>query len=76
MAHGGTLFIDEVADIPGSTQVKLLRVFQEKRFYFEFFISPKICEKISSLSYSVMREADLWNILSFWQKSCFFKKID
>ena len=32
MAHGGTLFIDEVADIPGSTQVKLLRVFQEKRF--------------------------------------------
>lgn len=49
--------------------------FEEKRFYFEFFISPKICEKISSLSYSVMREVDLWNILSFWQKSCFFKKL-
>ena len=22
-----------------------------------------------------MREVDLWNILSFWQKSCFFKKL-
>ncbi|MFT4302772.1 MAG: sigma-54 dependent transcriptional regulator [Desulfovibrio sp.] len=32
MADAGTLFIDEVADIPMSTQVKLLRVFQEHRF--------------------------------------------
>jgi transcriptional regulator with GAF, ATPase, and Fis domain/tetratricopeptide (TPR) repeat protein len=32
MAHTGTLFIDEIGDVPPSAQVKLLRVIQEKRF--------------------------------------------
>jgi len=40
MANGGTLFMDEIAELSPALQVKLLRVFQDREFYAVGGVKP------------------------------------
>lgn len=42
-AENGTLFIDEIGDLPLSSQIKLLRLLQEKEYYPIGSDKPKTC---------------------------------
>ncbi len=56
-AESGTLFMDEIADLPMSLQVKLLRVLQENEFYPVGGVRPiKV-----NIRYVAATNQDLWN---------------
>jgi two-component system response regulator GlrR len=56
-AEGGTLFMDEIADLPMSLQVKLLRVLQENEFYPVGGVRPIK----ANIRYLVATNQDLWS---------------
>jgi two-component system response regulator GlrR len=56
-AEGGTLFMDEIADLPMSLQVKLLRVLQENEFYPVGGVKPIK----ANIRYVVATNQDLWS---------------
>jgi two-component system nitrogen regulation response regulator NtrX len=58
-AHGGTLYIDEVADMPLETQAKILRVLVEQRFQRLGGGGPKVhvdVRVVSSTSHDLQKE--------------------
>lgn len=57
-AHGGTLFLDEIIDLPTDTQVKLLRVLQEKEITRLGDTQPKPVDvRVIAASHKSMTEA-------------------
>ena len=59
MAEGGTLFMDEIAELSPALQVKLLRVFQDREFYAVGGIKPV---KID-IRLVVATNRDLWKAI-------------
>ncbi|HBZ55897.1 MAG TPA: two-component system response regulator GlrR, partial [Syntrophobacteraceae bacterium] len=56
-AEGGTLFMDEIADLPMALQVKLLRLIQENEFYPVGGVKPIRV----NIRYVFATNKDLWN---------------
>ncbi|MEJ7735556.1 MAG: sigma 54-interacting transcriptional regulator, partial [Polyangiaceae bacterium] len=43
-AQGGTVFLDEVGELPMTTQVKLLRVIEERQVYRVGSVKPRLID--------------------------------
>jgi DNA-binding NtrC family response regulator len=58
LADGGTIFLDEVSETPLSTQVKLLRVLEEKAFFRVGGTQPiKVDVRVSAATNTSLKEA-------------------
>ncbi len=68
MAHGGTLFIDEIGDISLSLQIKFMQVFEEK----EFSRLGGTTDKLIDVRVVVATNAKLWDKV---QKGSFRKDL-
>jgi DNA-binding NtrC family response regulator len=58
LAHTGTIFLDEIGEIPGATQVKLLRVLESRTFFRVGGTQPiKVDVRVVAATNRALREA-------------------
>jgi DNA-binding NtrC family response regulator len=70
LANGGTIFLDEIAEMPAGTQSKLLRVIEERKFRrlgskFEIDVDVRIVAATNKLPLKAVESGELRNDLYY-----------